>query len=55
MQPYRKFNVYCRQSGKLVGCVEAESEAQAVFRLVGGAWERDDYFATAQSAPWSDA
>ena len=45
---YRTFEVYrvdaaTGQLGEIVGSVDAESAAQAAFRLAGGEWGRDDF------------
>jgi hypothetical protein len=42
---YRPFTVLRRATGEVVGSVEAQSAEQAVFRLAGGPWGRDDFAA----------
>lgn len=46
---YLAYSVFRRADGSKVGSVEAESPEQAVFRLCGGEWGRDDF-----AALWGD-
>lgn len=42
---YQAFSVFKRETGEPVGSVEAQSDAEAVFRLLGGDYGRPDYVA----------
>lgn len=44
---YRRFTVTEVATGRVVGGVSAQSAEEAVYRLMGGEWGRDDYTATA--------